>query len=45
MLRDREGYVSFSDVAGLGEPEGVEEEEEERGKSGNWWKLLGLVRA
>lgn len=42
-LRDREGYVSFSDVEGLGEPmhlDGDDSEQSEDGRS-RWWGLVG----
>ncbi|QRW08356.1 hypothetical protein RhiLY_07355 [Ceratobasidium sp. AG-Ba] len=40
QLREKEGYVSFADVQGLGVPNGVDEEDQEleRGR-GRWWTL------
>ncbi|KAG8747145.1 hypothetical protein FRC10_002194 [Ceratobasidium sp. 414] len=40
QLRDREGYVSFADVQGLGVPHGADEDDvdPERGR-GRWWSL------
>lgn len=46
-LKEQHGYVSFSDIEGLGEPEGMdappsddEEGAEGRGRSGKWWEGL-----
>jgi hypothetical protein len=37
LLREKEGYVSFSDVEGLGEPEGPDEHDEEDERGAQWW--------
>ncbi|KAG8935460.1 hypothetical protein FRC01_000069 [Tulasnella sp. 417] len=46
-LKEQHGYVSFSDIEGLGEPDGMDapasddegECTDERGRSGKWWEV------
>jgi len=44
-LKEQHGYVSFCDIEGLGEPEGMDAEDSEgedvecRGRGGKWWEV------